>query len=87
MKLKSDPSVYMKKNGNEYIYVGIYVDDFLVVASSETVVNIVIENIKKNIAIKETTDSNMFFRIAVHKNWKWNNDISEKLCKKFIRKI
>lgn len=49
----------MKKEGNEYeyIYVEIYVDDFLEVASSKKTFNKVIENVMKNIEIKETTDS------------------------------
>lgn len=64
-KLKSDPSVYMKREDDEYIYIGIYVDDFLVVASSEEMIDKVIDSVMKNIEIKETTDSNMFLGLQI----------------------
>lgn len=65
-RLKSDPSVYTMKEANDYIHVGIYVDDFLVVASSEEILNRVMDIVNKGIEVKETTNTNMFLGLEVN---------------------
>ncbi|GBM54017.1 Retrovirus-related Pol polyprotein from transposon TNT 1-94 [Araneus ventricosus] len=52
-KLKSDPSVYTKKAGKEFIHIGIYVDDFVVISSLAEMINQVIGSVKKEIEVQK----------------------------------
>ena len=56
VRFKSDPSVYTRKEGNNYIHVGIYLENFLVVTSIKEMKDKLMGNVKKNIEVNETTE-------------------------------
>ncbi|GBM89945.1 Retrovirus-related Pol polyprotein from transposon TNT 1-94 [Araneus ventricosus] len=66
-KIKSDPSVYTKRAEKEFIHIGIYVDDFVIISSSAEMINQVIGSVKKEIDVKETTESNIFLGVEIKK--------------------
>ncbi|UYV62276.1 hypothetical protein LAZ67_1008425 [Cordylochernes scorpioides] len=64
-KLKSDPCLFKWKNEDKYLYVGIYVDDFITVSDSEDTSNRFINKLRHHLEIKDVTCKGMFLGIKI----------------------
>lgn len=64
----SDTSLFIYKEGTNYVYLLVYVDDILVTGTSSTLVQSVITNLAKKFSIKDMGDLSYFLGIEAIRN-------------------
>lgn len=66
---KAENSLFILKTKIEVLYILIYVDDILIIASSSHAINRIIQYLKAKFAIKELGDLHFFFRVEAARSF------------------
>lgn len=65
-RMKEDPCVYVYNKGGEFVMIGVYVDDFLVIGSGDDTIDRIINRIRADLKITEIEDK-CFLNIEIIK--------------------
>jgi len=65
---KADTSLFFYNRGKHSVYILVYVDDIIVASSSSEAVSALLNNLKKDFALKDLGDLHYFVGIEVKRN-------------------